>query len=71
MATTKTVPTCRYEHGKMERQPGLWGLDQIRKAPANAPASRASMGTGVAFVASMYRCSVCGYLELIDDEEAA
>lgn len=29
------------------------------------------MGTGVAFVASMYRCSVCGYLELIDDEEAA
>lgn len=55
----------------MERQEGLWGLDQIRKAPASAPAAKMSLGTGVSFVASMYRCSACGYLELIDDEEAA
>lgn len=71
MATTKIVPMCRYEHGRMERQEGLWGLDQIRMAPADAPAAKTSLATGISFVASMYRCSVCGYLELIDDEEAA
>lgn len=52
------APICRYGHGDMRRvEGGKWAL---------VDASSSEIVT--AFVVRMYRCPVCGYLEMLDEK---
>lgn len=75
MSTTqerKFVPTCRYEHGELEKlalrtaenEPRGMFLPTFKEVPGFG----AAFVDGNGFTVASYRCKVCGYIELFDDE---
>ncbi|MCM2546210.1 hypothetical protein ACVCII_03955 [Burkholderia glumae] len=81
----KVTPICRYGHGELERVNGpetpdgtkhAWGLLGFVIQPYRAAdefggeqlSKVMSESMGI-FTASVYRCPVCGYVEMFDDGE--
>lgn len=76
----KITPTCRYGHGELQESPRspdnhCWGL--IGATLTNQVVGATHFGTSIArvteasgrvFTITLYRCPVCGYLEMFDDE---
>lgn len=54
---------CQRGHAVLERQPGTWAIQQVNVIPAGV------VLTETFFAASLYRCPVCGTLELVDEEQ--
>ncbi|AOZ06729.1 hypothetical protein BKK80_13570 [Cupriavidus malaysiensis] len=74
----KVTPTCRYEHGELQEIPrepethyfGLMGATLVpfrAGTPVGEPLSRTTV-SGRIYTVSIFRCPVCGYLEMFDDE---
>lgn len=64
------TPTCRYDHGPLAE---ITGEPDLRYAVRSVFKTREGdqpviTESPYAFTARLYRCSVCGYLELFDDE---
>jgi hypothetical protein len=75
MATNKLLAgllseprSCVRGHGTMEKLPGLWALNQVNVAKGS-DGKLAAFDTGTRYVASLYRCFTCGFLELVDQAE--
>lgn len=66
----KVQPSCRYDHGPLVRQDGLWALEQMERTNARDDPDTPFRYTQTQFVTSLFRCRTCGYLELFDDAEA-
>ncbi|WP_155705995.1 hypothetical protein [Burkholderia cepacia] len=74
----KVTPTCRYGHGdlaEVTRTPDehYWGFIGARLIPfrVGTPVGTSLMETeasGRIYTVALYRCPVCGYLEVFDDE---
>ena len=61
------TPTCRYNHGNLIREENGWWLGSSLR-PSE---STKLVQLDTVFVLSLYRCPVCGYVELFDDEDVA
>lgn len=64
---------CTRGHGPMIHEEGVWGLMgfTILGAVKNAPDEKrypALVENGMTFTVSIFRCSVCGLVELVDLE---
>lgn len=74
----KVIPTCRYDHGELqivslEPSAHAWGLMGVTLVPfqAGSPVGQPLLQTktsGRVYTVTVFRCPVCGYLELFDDE---
>lgn len=76
----KVTPTCRYGHGDLEvaneghdTNTHRWTLlgvtSQSFVAGSSVGTPLTSTGpSGNVFTLALYRCPVCGYLEMFDDE---
>lgn len=68
----KVTPTCRYGHGDLKRNERVWslpGIDLVKMASdedAKQPVYSVTQN-GHGFSVCIYRCFVCGYIELFDD----
>ncbi|QNB08372.1 hypothetical protein G5S34_17515 [Herbaspirillum frisingense] len=68
-------PLCRYGHGALIKdQLGpsqFWGLMGaiVRETPPKTLLGQTTetVSSGVLFTVNLYRCKVCGYIELFDD----
>lgn len=66
------TPTCRYGHGELQENPALWSLTGVTLSPIGQPAEgqppvMVVMENGRAYSTKLFRCPVCGYIELFDD----
>lgn len=72
MSAIRTVRTCRYEHGPLNRQPGEWafiGLDRrLVSSPDSLEPQYISLHSGQLFIVEMWICPACGYVETVDGE---
>lgn len=65
------TPTCRYDHGPLEESQGD---PELRYAVRSVFKTHEPSGQLVieeapyVFTARLFRCPVCGYVELFDDE---
>lgn len=68
-------PSCRYGHGSLEKdqieKDHFWGIvgAQLKKMNATSPVGAAiqeSRPSGGIYSVHIYRCPVCGYIELFD-----
>lgn len=64
--------SCRYGHGELIQIEGIWSLSCMEKEERENPAfpdkkSISHTPNGVIYTMHVYRCPVCGYLELFDD----
>lgn len=50
---------CVRKHGQMDRVPGLWEVSEF---------GQNDYRTGTVFVVALYRCPICGFVELVDEE---
>lgn len=71
----ETERTCRYGHGPLVRRDGAWSLDgrQIRAVNESEKSVFANEEvvadeTGQIYAVFLWRCPVCGYLEMSDTD---
>ena len=57
--------TCRYGHGALRVERGLWSLGGIKCAPDGAM----DADPNLAFLLRIALCTTCGYVELFDSED--
>ena len=69
------TPTCRYGHGEMKivsgkNSPGLYAFPEIEisKDPGSADNQYNIYLTRHQFAFRLYRCPICRYLEMQDEE---
>lgn len=64
-------PTCRYGHGPLMRPDSeddtRWVFG-VTKKTEDADGKKALTELPYAFTVLLYRCPICGYIELFDDE---
>ena len=66
------LPTCKYGHGELKKEDGLWGLGGFDRyqlsvnSTVDTPINEVIRNER-AFTLCVYRCSKCGYLEFFDD----
>lgn len=69
-------PTCRYGHGDLEQEKlgpsQFWGVmgALVREIPPKTLLGQTTetVSSGALYTVNLYRCRVCGYVELFDDE---
>lgn len=75
-------PTCRYQHGGLKLIPGDWSLLGSEKRPfteteleifKSVPSLGKTYSTpnNLNFAVQIFKCPVCGYVELHDPEDDA
>lgn len=65
------TPECRYGHGLLKEVKGDEGLRYVIRSVYKdqpAPGEQVITESPVVFTALLFRCPVCGYLEVFDDE---
>jgi len=67
----RVIPSCRYEHGPLQREERWWAVQQMERITQPPHPEQNFLPMPVRFVFSLFRCPACGYLELFDDEDAA
>ncbi|SHN18776.1 hypothetical protein SAMN02787076_03920 [Rhizobacter sp. OV335] len=69
----KTERTCRYGHGQLESIEGTWSFQGVEWKPIRS--GDEVVGTwpdanGNGFTVHLWRCPVCRYVEMIDEDGA-
>jgi hypothetical protein len=65
----KVTRTCRYEHGRLELLTGWFALQGVQPYGGGLlNQSKEFRLTGQVAALHVWRCPVCGYVELVDDE---
>ena len=67
---TRPIPSCRYDHGPLQREERLWAVQQVERIEQPPHPDQNFMAMPMQFVFSLFRCPRCGYLEMFDDEDA-
>ncbi|WP_342617191.1 hypothetical protein [Rhodoferax sp. GW822-FHT02A01] len=72
----KIVPTCRYDHGPLDKVNGKFSMGEIiyekptgMIAQLNPDWKIMANQTGQLFITNIFQCPKCGYTELHDDHE--
>lgn len=61
--------TCRYEHGALELLMGWFALQGVQPYGGGLLSQgKEFRPTGQVVALHVWRCPVCGYVELVDDE---
>jgi hypothetical protein len=72
--TTTTERTCAHGHGPLVRHPGLYALAgaELVAGPQIGllETQKHIVYNSRAFAVVVYRCSSCGFIELVDEEKA-
>lgn len=58
--------TCPHDKSALSRIDGSWKIDQVHQAINKSTSNYEWMPTGYMFTANLYRCAVCGYVEMVD-----
>ena len=64
---TNLTPSCRYGHGDLAQDDGVFALVGVTVAKPEPGVISANHNDRV-FVLKAFRCTVCGYIELFDHE---
>ena len=57
---------CPRGHGAMEKQPGIWMLQQVQRAGLLGPGANLHL-TGKVLTMEAHICQQCGHVELINE----
>ena len=58
---------CPRGHGSMDKQPGIWVLQQVRRLDSLGPTSGNVQATGKLLTMETHICPTCGHIELINE----
>ena len=60
------VRKCPHDQSTLEQIPGTWTMDQVYKTIDKTTTNAEWVPTGFMFTASLFKCGVCGYVEMVD-----
>jgi len=58
---------CPRGHGKMQKQPGLWVLQEVQRNGGLLNSGNLQI-TGRLLTMYVFTCNVCGHVELVNEE---
>lgn len=61
---------CPRGHGAMDKQPGIWVLQQVRRLGLLGTGGGDLQATGKLLTMETYICPTCGHIELVNERAA-